>query len=181
MLSGHLLPGTLGLCLLSGLIGSTLAAGAAGAAGDGSPKARLALHRLQSNFHEAGVTGDYELMLGSWADDGVFSNPAGTIEGAEAIAAWFAETPGWGKQVALSPAYKTSFDVHGNSADFTFECVFVAVVEGDPMDASLAPGPGNGRVGAQIVGHTRATGTAVRQGEDWVFKSFTGGPITPAN
>lgn len=43
---------------------------------------------------------------------------------------------------------------------------------------SLAGGSGNGTGGMEIVGHTQATGTAVKRGDAWVFQTFTGGPVT---
>lgn len=157
-------------CLLSALIAAALPPGPGG----GQPQARLALQQLQSEFHEASVLGDHDMMFSLWADDAVFSNPAVTLNGPAEIAEWFAANPLWGEQVALSPSYKTQFDIQGSRAEFVFECVVVDVSGQDPLTVSLADGSGEQDDTVEIVLHSSASGSAVKRGDRWVFQTFTG-------
>jgi ketosteroid isomerase-like protein len=162
-------------CLVSLLVAATLPQGSGG-----QPVTRLALQQLQSDFHEAGVLGDYDMMRSLWTDDATFTNPGGTIEGGDAIAAFFAGTPLWGDQVALSPSYKSQYDIQGNRAEFVFECVLVSISGEDALTMSLVDAAGRQDGSAEIVQHTQATGTMVRVGDRWMFKEFTGQLIPTA-
>jgi hypothetical protein len=161
--------GLLAGCLVCALVGAALPPGSGG-----QPVTRLALQQLQSDFHEAGVLGDYDMMRSLWTDDATFTNPGGTIEGGDAIVAFFASSPLWGEQVALSPSYKTEYDIQGSRAEFVFECVLVSVSGEDALTMSLVDPSGRQDEVAEIVQHTQATGTLVRQGNRWLFQEFTG-------
>jgi hypothetical protein len=155
--------------LLGALIGPATAP-------EGQPNARLALLELQSEFHEAGARGDYELMLSLWAENAVFSNPSGTIHGRTAIADFFASGSGWGEVAALTASYKSTFDIRGNRADFAFECIIVDVSGMGSTTTSLSTLPfGSQNPDVEIVQHSNATCTAVKENGRWVFESFVGG------
>jgi hypothetical protein len=76
--------------------------------------------------------------------------------------------------VALSPSYKTEYDIQGSRAEFVFECVLVSVSGEDALTMSLVDPSGRQDEVAEIVQHTQATGTLVRQGNRWLFQEFTG-------
>jgi len=141
------------------------------------------LQQLATDFHGAFTLGDYDLMLSLWAEDAVYSNPAGVVlVGPTAIADFFAANPGWGRQVSLAPNYKTKFRVYGNIAYYEFECIIVDVGDLDPLDTSLStlpPGAQNPLV--KIVAHLATSGIAVKRDEAWVFQTFvgSGGPLKP--
>ncbi|MHC5211038.1 MAG: nuclear transport factor 2 family protein [Planctomycetota bacterium] len=160
--------------LAAGCLVSLLVAAALPPASGNQPVARLALHELQSDFHEAGVVGDYEMMRALWTDDAVYTNPLGTIEGGDAIAAFFASGPLWGHQVSLAPSYKTEYDIQGSRAEFTFECVVLSVPGDAALTMSLVGSSGRQDTEPEIVQHIQATGTMVRQNGRWMFQEFTG-------
>jgi hypothetical protein len=159
-------------CLVAGLIGS--------ASGNGSDNGQLnalvALHQLQADFHGATALADEDLMRSLWADDAVFHSPKGDLYGPDEITDFLVSSPRWGKCAALSPAYKTTFDVKGNTATFYFECVFVEVdvANGaDPVNEILSTVPfGAQNPTVEIVQHSLAAGKAVKSGNRWVFKEF---------
>lgn len=151
-----------------------------GAAQNNTQLARL--QELPRDFHGAFTLGDYELMHSLWSEDATFSNPVVDLVGPEAIADFFASDPGWGKVVSLAPNYKTMIKVHGDLAYFEFECILVNVGEADPLTTSLSTlPPGGQNPTVEIVAHLNASGIAVKKGDRWYFKSFTGsgGPIVP--
>jgi hypothetical protein len=148
----------------------------------GPEPARLAVKNLEIKFHEAFTCGDYDLMLGLWSDDAVFSNPAGTFVGPTAIADFLASGPGWGAVSSLSSNYKSLSDIRGNTADCAFECIIVDVSGMDPLYTPLSTIPfGSQNPQVEIVQHLNARCTAVRRGNQWLFDSFVGapGPIMP--
>lgn len=161
-------------CLISGLVGTT-------AAGSlelpGSPRAELALQQLQSDFHGAGATGDYELMKSLWADDAVFNGPTGPIVGPEAIANFLSSDPSrWGKVASLAPTYKTWFEIHGNTAIGQFECVIIETPASDPLNTAFSSIPfGSQNPNVEIFQHSTASVTAVKRRGRWVIQTFTGG------
>jgi hypothetical protein len=148
----------------------------------GQPNAELAVRQLQSDFHEATALGDYALLLGLWAEDAVFSNPAVTIVGRREIADWFAAGAGFGGMISMAPTYKSTYDVHGNRAEYAFECVIANPSGLDPLTTPLSSIPfGAQNPSVEIVQHSNASGTMVRRGNRWVFLTFNGaaGPIQP--
>jgi hypothetical protein len=78
--------------------------------------------------------------------------------------------------VSLAPAYRTRFDIHGNTADVYFECHYFNVA---PAPAASSPWPPRAGLpvwmptGSQIV----ADGTAVKRGGEWRF-SYLDAPLS---
>jgi hypothetical protein len=160
-------------CLLGSLTGSS-----AGGQGDESsqPMARLALLQLQEDFHAASTLGDQTLMESIWAEDGVFSNPAMTINGRSAIVAFFMSSPGWGVTASLVPSYKTVMDIQGNTATMHFECVILTVGGNDPLTVPFSTIPfGSQNPAVEVVQHSNASITAVKRGNRWYIHTFNGG------
>jgi len=130
--------------------------------------AKFAIKELETNFHEANTCADYELMFSLWADDAVFSSPAGTFVGPTEITDFLSSGPNWGAVTSLSSNYKALSRLRGNTADFVFE----------PL-STIPFGSQNPDV--EIVQHSNATCTATRKKSGWVFQTFTGaaGPLRP--
>mgnify|MGYP001817306981 CR=1 FL=1 len=148
----------------------------------GTELARLAVKDLEIKFHEAFTCGDYDLMLGLWSDDAVFTNPAGTFVGPTEITEFLASSPGWGNVSSLSSNYKSLSAIQGNTAQFAFECIIVDVSGLDPLYTPLSTIPfGNQNPEVEIVQHLNATCTAVKRRNRWLLDSFSGapGPIMP--
>lgn len=123
-----------------------------------------AIHELQSAFHGALRDSDSEAIGSLWTDDATLQVGPTSATGPAAIAAFFEASPpfvnGW---AALAPTYKTRVTIHGNRAEFGFECVYVA----EPSDGVLA--------GNAVVAHLNATGVMRKVGDRWLFESFVGG------
>jgi ketosteroid isomerase-like protein len=157
------------------------AATSGGVPGNQNPEsARLAVRELQSTFHEAVTCADYDLLFDLWAEDAVWSSPAGTFVGPTEIANFFASGPNWGRVTSLSSNYKALSTIRGNTADFAFECILVDVSGEDPLTTCLSSVPfGAQNPDVEIVQHSNAFCTAIRRGNRWKFQSFTGaaGPI----
>jgi hypothetical protein len=121
-------------------------------------------------------------MYSLWAEDAVWSSPAGTFVGPAEIADFFASSPLWGKASSLSSNYKWLYAADSNTATFVFECIIVDVSDLDPLTTPLSTIPfGNQNPDVLIVQHSNASATATKSGNKWVFQSFTGaaGPILP--
>lgn len=166
-------------CLLMGLVGTFVGTTFPGG---GRPRDRLMLRDLQSAFHLAPATGDYELMRSIWAEDAVFRGGGNVVRGRDRIADFFRLGAYWGKSANLSPTYKSIWNIHGNTADIRFECVIVKVDGSSPLTtplSTLPPGKQNPKV--EIVQHSNATIEAVKRRGQWLIQSFTGagGAITP--
>jgi hypothetical protein len=158
------------ICSLAGLIGSAIGGGPDG---QGQLDAQLALRQLQSDFHGATTLEDEDLMHSLWADDAVFHGPNGDLEGPDDITAFFVNGPRWGVVASLTPSYEQVYEIKGNTATFLFECVLVDVGSGDPVTEVLSTIPfGSQNSAVEIVQHSTAYGTAVKQGNRWVFKEF---------
>lgn len=69
------------------------------------------------------------------------------------------------KFVSLSPAYKTSFDIHGNAAGVYFECHYF----------NVAPDPMTGKPLWTQASHVVFDGQAIKEGGKWLF-SFADTP-----
>jgi len=144
--------------------------------------AKFAIKELETNFHEANTCADYELMFSLWADDAVFSSPAGTFVGPTEITDFLSSGPNWGAVTSLSSNYKALSRLRGNTADFVFECILVDVSGLDPLTTPLSTIPfGSQNPDVEIVQHSNATCTATRKKSGWVFQTFTGaaGPLRP--
>lgn len=121
-----------------------------------------AVHELQSAFHGALRNSDSEAIRSLWTDDATLRVGATVASGPASIAAFFESSPpfvnGW---AALAPTYKTRVEIHGNRADYAFECVYVAET------GNLA--------GQTVLAHLNATGTMRKVGDRWLFEHFQGG------
>lgn len=123
-----------------------------------------AIHELQSAFHGALRNSDSEAIGELWTEDATLQVGPTSATGPDAIAAFFQASPpfvnGW---AALAPTYKTRVTIHGNRAEYGFECVYVA----EPSNGMLA--------GNSVVAHLNATGVMRKVGDRWLFESFVGG------
>lgn len=160
-----------------------LAATSQGVPGNATPASKkLALRELQSDFHGAFTCADYDWMYSLWAEDAVFTSPAGTFVGPTEITDFFASSPLWGGATSLSSNYKWLYAIDSNTAAFVFECIIVDVSGLDPLTTPLSTIPfGNQNPDVLIVQHSNASATATRSGNKWVFQTFIGaaGPIIP--
>ncbi len=172
--------GAIALAIGVAAFASVMASFSSSLAGDGASAQVARLYQLQAAFHEAatasapGETNDVEQrvqdVLALFADDatltflptnttyvgaGKESCDAGTIcDFFTNIAPTFQEPNRW---VSLSPAYATSFDIHGNTADIEFECHF--------FDENW-----------DNIVHLAVDGTAKKVGGRWLFTEFVTGP-----
>jgi hypothetical protein len=121
------------------------------------------LYELQSAFHAAVRNGDEALLRTLWAEDAVLHAAGSAFEGRDAIIGFFKGTPQYQNHwAALTALYKTSFDRHGETVSFQFECIFL---EDDPVDLT----------GNEILLHLNARGVAKKVGTRWVFQMVQGG------
>lgn len=140
--------------------------GAQGAVGPNSVKwqnaQRGAIDAVLSAFHGALNASDYDAIRSIFTEDASLAALGQTATGPTEIADFFATSPpfvnGW---AALAPTYNTRVEIHGNTATYGFECVYV------PDTGNLA--------GQAVVAHLNASGTLRKVGDRWLFASFTGG------
>jgi ketosteroid isomerase-like protein len=120
------------------------------------------LYELQAAFHGALNTGDADAVRALWAEDATVMAMGSTFNGRDEIVAFFSGSGlfvnGW---ASLAPAYKTHFDVHGGTADYRFECVYLV------ESANLT--------GQTVAAHLNATGTMRKVGDRWLFQTFVAG------
>lgn len=123
-----------------------------------------AIHELQSAFHGALRNSDSEAIGSLWTNDATLQVGPTSATGPAAITAFFEASPpfvnGW---AALAPTYKSTVSIHGNRAEFGFECVYVV----EPSDGVLT--------GNSVVAHLNATGVMRKVGNQWLFERFVGG------
>lgn len=123
-----------------------------------------AIHELQSAFHGALHDSDHDAILALWTDDATLQVGSTSATGPREIADFFRSSPpfvnGW---AALAPTYNARIEIHGNRAEFGFECVYVA----EPPSGVLT--------GNSVVAHLNATGVMRKVGDRWLFESFVGG------
>jgi len=126
-----------------------------------------ALHELQSRFHESISGGGHiDELVSLWADDATFIAGGSTLQGKDEIRSFFLQGGGFTHNwVSVSPAWKTRFQVHGNTADVYFECHFV--------DWQANP--------QVVLTHGTFEGTAGKVDGRWLFRHITAGvnPLTP--
>ena len=101
------------------------------------------LNELEKAFHHAGsYGGDINEEMTLWADDATLTIVStGTVfRGKDAIRAfWTGAGPFTHYWVGLTPAFKFTADIHGHTAELSFQCVYVnpavtpAVVTGDAI------------------------------------------------
>jgi hypothetical protein len=165
------------LVIAAAAAATVLATGGAGAstdrAGEGNGAAIAELHTLQATFHHAVSGGGHiDELMSLWADDATFTVGGNTHVGKDAIRTFFLnmnpafQHPTW---VSLAPAWKTTIEVHGTTAELYFECHFVDLATG----ALVAPAPA-------YAGGT-FEGTASKVKGHWLFQDVTAGtaPLTP--
>lgn len=120
------------------------------------------LYELQGAFHGALNAGDAEAVRALWTDDATVMAMGSTFTGPDEIVAFFSGSGpfvnGW---ASLAPAYKTRFEVHGNTASYQFECVYVA------ESPNLT--------GLPVQAHLNASGTMRKVGDRWLFETFVAG------
>jgi len=120
------------------------------------------LYELQAAFHSAAsYGGDLEAMMQLWADDGSLTVGAVVYSGQDGVRDFFANTSGAFKHywVSLAPAFKTQFDIHGNTANIYFECHYA--------DPSVTP--------YVLKSDVSATGTAKKVNGRWVLWNIVAG------
>jgi len=107
-------------------------------------KAQLTeLNELEKAFHLAGsYGGDINAQMALWADDATLTivSTGAVVSGKDAVRAFFSAAGPFNHYwVGLTPAFKLTADIHGDTAELTFQCVYVnpgvtpAVVAGDAI------------------------------------------------
>ena len=87
-----------------------------------------------------------------------------------------AGSPSFGRILVLTPESGQRIVMHGDIAEYGFECISIDVGENDPRSTDLCAPDGSQNPGVEIVRHTHSTGFAVRVAEGrWVFQEFNGG------
>ena len=131
-------------------------ASAAGGADDRNNTQVAELYELQAAFHHAASHGgDIDAMMALWAEDGSITVGGVLYNGKAAVRDFFANHSGAFKNnwVSLAPAFKTEFDIHGNTADIYFECHYA--------DPSATP--------YVLRSDLSATGTVKKVNGTWLF------------
>jgi hypothetical protein len=85
------------------------------------------IDQLEVGFHRAGsYGGNIDAMMELWADDCTLTSGDTVFTGKDAVRAVFASGGGFTHYwVGLTPAFKLTADIHGDTADLSFECDFV--------------------------------------------------------
>lgn len=121
-----------------------------------------ALYQLQGAFHGALNASDYDAVKALWAEDATVIAMGNTYTGPDEIAGFFSTSGpfvnGW---ASLAPSYKSEFEIHGNTATYGFECIYVE-------DAANL-------TGNAVQAHLNATGTMRKVGDRWLFQTFVAG------
>ncbi|MFG0284336.1 MAG: hypothetical protein ACF8R7_07925 [Phycisphaerales bacterium JB039] len=167
-LIGASVAGCAAVCALAGF---TAGGGEAGP----QPRDLLALQQLQSDFHASGALGSRELLEEIFAENAVANVAGMTFEGRDAVVDFFSSSPLFGKVVSLAPSYKSEYEIHGNWATYSFECVIVNAGGGDPLTTPLSTIPfGAQNPTVEIFQHSTAQGMMVREDGRWVILTFNG-------
>ena len=126
-------------------------------------KAQVAdLYELQAAFHEAASHGgNVDQMLSLWADDGSLAVGATVYAGKDGLRNFFSNVSGAFKHdwVSLAPAFKTQFDIRGDTAEIYFECHYA--------DPSVTP--------YVLKSDISATGTAKKVHGKWLLWNIAAG------
>ena len=126
-------------------------------------KVQLAeLHQLEEAFHHAGsYGGDLDAMMVLWAQDSTLTSGGTTYSGKDAIRGFFAAagpfTHNW---VGLTKAFVFTVDIHGDSAELSFQC--------DYVDGSVTP--------AAVRANSILSGTVKKVRGQWLFLHMTATP-----
>jgi hypothetical protein len=85
------------------------------------------LNQLEKAFHLAGsYGGDLDLLATLWADDATLTVGTTVYTGKDAILAFFAAGGAFHNNwVGLTPAFKFTADIHGDTAEISFQCDYV--------------------------------------------------------
>jgi hypothetical protein len=116
------------------------------------------LDQLLADFHgDLSYGGNLTAMMSLWAQNSSLTFNGTANNGKAAVQTFFANGgPFHNNWVSLAPEYKTQITVHGDTADFITQCVFI--------DLSVTPNP--------VKSVVEVTGTAVKFGGNWIFKSM---------
>ena len=130
-------------------------------------KSQLAeLHQVEEDFHLAGsYGGDLDLEMSLWANDATLTivSTGAVISGKDAIRTfWTGAGPFNHYWVGLTPAFKLTADIHGDTAELTFQCVYV--------DPAVTP--------AVVVGDAILTGTVKKVHGKWLLWHMKSLPAT---
>lgn len=128
-----------------------------------TPADKMALHQVEITFHQAASAKDIDLMMSLFADDAVLVSGGKTYTGKAQVREYFSTVAGSFKPqnnwVAYTPAQRITTNVHGDTAELNFECLY--------MDTAT------NAVGA----HTYSHDTLARSGDHWLIKHMEAGPV----
>jgi ketosteroid isomerase-like protein len=125
-----------------------------------------AVDQLLADFHGSlSYGGNIDAMMSLWTDDSSLTLNGLTHVGKAAIQTFF-QTSGYflNKWVSLAPEYKTTVNLHGNTAEVSTQCVAVDLSTTPPVVRSVI------QVNAVVVKH----------GDTWMFVSMnntSGAPL----
>jgi ketosteroid isomerase-like protein len=130
-------------------------------------KSQLAeLHQVEEDFHLAGsYGGDIDLEMSLWANDATLTiaSTGAVISGKDAIRTfWTGAGPFTHYWVGLTPAFKLTADIHGDTAELSFQCVYV--------DPAVTP--------AVVAADAILTGTVKKVHGKWLLWHMTSLPAT---
>jgi hypothetical protein len=116
------------------------------------------LDQLLADFHGAlSYGGNLTAMTSLWVENSSLTFNGAPNVGKAAVLSFFTSGGYFHNNwVSLAPEYKTMIKVHGDTADFTTQCVAI--------DLSVTP-----NVVKSVI---QVTGTAVRVNGKWIFKSM---------
>jgi hypothetical protein len=122
------------------------------------PEAVAELDQLLADFHGAlSYGGNLTAMTSLWVENSSLTFNGAPNVGKAAVLSFFTSGGYFHNNwVSLAPEYKTMIKVHGDTADFTTQCVAI--------DLSVTP-----NVVKSVI---QVTGTAVRVNGKWIFKSM---------
>jgi hypothetical protein len=85
------------------------------------------LYELEQAFHlAASYGGDIDAMMALWSDDCIMTSGTSVFTGKEAVrAAIAAGGPFHNYWIGLTPAFTITADIHGYTAEFSFQCAYV--------------------------------------------------------
>lgn len=124
------------------------------------------IYQLQAAFHRAKTTQDIDLMMSLWADDGILHTNGVIYQGTNELYGFWSTSPSFvHHRFSLVPSFKTTIDVHGDTAYLYFECHDV----GNFADSATR----------YIAGDTYLKGTLRNVSGSWVFSEMWAGKASP--
>jgi ketosteroid isomerase-like protein len=163
---------TVGIAGLAPQALSIVQAGANGVSGAESTQV-AEIYELQAAFHKAKTTQDLDLMMSMSARDAVLTNRSTgtTYVGFDSIKSFWQGSGSYTHhRFSLVPSYKTTIEVHGETAFLYFECHDVG---------NFATGSFDDPGVKTIVNDTFLAGTLRNVAGAWVFWDMTAGPSSP--